>query len=191
MKKDSRTKCGKCKNKLILFQHKCKSCSKYFHKKCLPNLNGDKAFICTACINKSLPFFKLQNLEFLDNLDDKTKYGNCPSFNIQSLLDELKRNDNENNEFMGETLKSTYYNPEDFINAKLNKNSFSIIHLNIASISAHLDKLISLISILKHDFDVITLSETSIKQSHSYLVNIEYQAIIFLKQQLKLMRVAL
>ena len=131
-----------------------------------------KDFICSACINKCLPFFKLQNLEFLDNFD-KTKLPNCPSFNIQSLLDELKINENENNEFIEENLKSTYYNPEDFLNAQFNKKSFSVLHLNIASLSAHFDELINLITLLDHPFDIISLTETRFKQNRQNLINIE------------------
>ena len=126
----------------------------YFHKKCVQNQND---FICSACLNKSCPFFNLQNFEFLDDLKGKPKFGNYPSFNIQSLLDELKRNESENNEFIGETLKSTYYDPDDFIKAKFSNKLFSIIQLNIASLAAHLDGIINLISLLKMNLILLPL----------------------------------
>ena len=185
MRKNPKKNCGKCKKKLIIFQHKCKVCSKYFHKKCIKNHNVDKDFICSACLNKSLPFFNLQNLEFLDDLKGKPKFGNYPSFNIQSLLDELKRNESENNEFIGETLKSTYYDPDDFIKAKFSNKLFSIVHLNIASLAAHLDELINLLSLLNHEFDIITLTETRIKQTHPSLINIELPGYHFFETATK------
>ena len=155
---------------MLILQYKCSTCKKFVHKKCMPSQN-EKYFICSVCINKCLPFFKLQNLEFLDNFD-KSKLPNCPSFNIQSLLDDLKRNQNENNEFLKENLKSTYYSPEDFSKAQFNKKSFSILHLNIASLSAHFDELINLITLLDHPFDIISLTETRFKQNRQNLINI-------------------
>lgn len=83
------TKCGQCKKRLVIYQLRCKECSHYFHKKCLSNKNGGD-LICTACLNKYLPFFKVSNNDLLGNFNDKLKAG-LPSFSIQSLLDEIKK----------------------------------------------------------------------------------------------------
>ena len=92
--RNNNNKCGRCKKRLILYKIQCKNCQTFFHKKCEPNLCYNKDYVCTPCLNKSLPFFKLQNLAFIDNCTTKDRLEKCPSFKIQSLLDEMKRNRN-------------------------------------------------------------------------------------------------
>ena len=62
--------------------------------------------------------------------------------------------------------------PTQFISKKLSKRSFTMIHLNIASLQGHIDELRSLLTLLNHPFDVICITETRL-QEPSPLVNIE------------------
>ena len=55
---------------------------------------------------------------------------------------------------------------------KMPKKSFTMIHLNIASLQRHIDELRSLLTLLNHPFDVICITETRLHQA-SPLVNIE------------------
>ena len=166
-------KCYTCNKLLLNFDHKCHKCNKSFHKSCEPSPNNNTNLVCTSCLNKNLPFFNLQNLEFLDNFNDKERLLNCPSFNIQSLLDEMAKNEGDNSSFLSDTVKSAYYDPHEFKNAKFSKKLFSILHLNIASLSKHIDDLTNLLANLQHDFDVITLTESKIKQDSQTLINLE------------------
>ena len=56
-----------------------------------------------------------------------------------------------------------YYGVDDFQNLKIkSEKSFSIFHLNIHSVQAHIDDLRILIGMLDHKFDFICLSESKI-----------------------------
>ena len=58
------------------------------------------------------------------------------------------------------------YSVEQFTKKKFkNKNNFSVFHLNIASLQYHLEDLKILLSTLEHDFDIISISETKLKQN--------------------------
>ena len=101
-------KCKKCNKKLLHSKNKCHNCLYFFHKSCESNLLPNSDYVCTSCLNKNLPFHSLENLEFFDLFNKKVRLENCPSFNIQSLLDEMSKN-NEDNSFISDTLKSAYY----------------------------------------------------------------------------------
>ena len=59
---------------------------------------------------------------------------------------------------------SEYVDVDQYNNLKLNENcSFSVAHLNIASLSKHIDDLQCLLSLLTYPFDVIGLSEHKIR----------------------------
>ena len=61
---------------------------------------------------------------------------------------------------MSERIKSKYYFiPLEFLESKLPHNNFSIVHINIASLSKHIDELRCLIN-LNHPLDVIGITET-------------------------------
>ena len=75
------------------------------------------------------------NLLGLD--DDSSEFlRNVPSFSIQSLINQIPGEHFDTNEFLSDSITSKYYTPAEFITAKLPKNKFSIIHLNIVSLSA-------------------------------------------------------
>ncbi len=58
---------------------------------------------------------------------------------------------------------------KSFLNSSktITKNSFSIIHINIISLSKNIDKLINLIAELPFDPDIIALTETKLNQNSS------------------------
>ena len=89
-----------------------------------------------------------------------------PSFRAKTLLDKLPGSITiQTQDFLSNSIQSKYFTPADFISSKIPKNCFSIFHLNIASLEYHVDELKSLISVLNHDFDVIGITETKIKNS--------------------------
>ena len=65
----------------------------------------------------------------------------------------------ETDKLMGETITTKYLTPTELLQSKLSPNKFSMLHINIASLSKHIDKLRSLLTILKHPFDVIGITE--------------------------------
>ena len=80
-----------------------------------------------------------------------------------------------------EFLSESKYNPEEFIAANISENAFSILHLNIASLPAHINDLRSLFSLLNHPFHVIGISETKIIDGKDPLMQINISMVIFLR----------
>ena len=79
-----------------------------------------------------------------------------PSFSIQTLLDTISGAITiETDEFLSDSIESKYYKPEDFIAEKIPKNSFSIMHLNIASLQGHIDDLKKVLALLNHPSHII------------------------------------
>ena len=81
----------------------------------------------------------------------------------ESIDKQLSSDDDNNDEFVTSTVNSKYYNVSNFNKIKIDKkSSFSLIHVNIASLNKHFDDLHELLSRLKIDFDVIGISEHKI-----------------------------
>ena len=168
-------KCAECSKKLITSEFHCQDCGSGIHKKCMyKNHSGDE-IICTACCYKYLPLYKTSNNVFHEIFNEKPNFRNLPGFKIQSLIDELKKNQNEENSFLSDSIKSSYFTPSEFVKNKFHQNNCSIFHLNVASLGKHIDELKSLLLTLKHDFDIITLTETKIKYTPSNLININIE----------------
>ena len=67
----------------------------------------------------------------------------------------------------------------------LKYNAFSILHLNIASLKAHINDLRSLLALLNHPFHVIGISETKIIDGKDPLIQIDIDGYIFKNTQTK------
>ena len=93
-----------------------------------------------------------------------------PSFTIRSLLENIRGN-SDNEDYVHDLTHSKYYTTSEFIVSKIPKDSFSMFHINIASLSLHLDDLKMLLSTLNHPFDVIAVSETKIKEGIEPVTN--------------------
>ena len=85
----------------------------------------------------------------------------------------------QTDEFLSESINSKYYTPDEFIGAKLNKDSFTIFHLNIASLQSHIDELRALLLLLDYPFEIIGITETKILEDHDPLVPIDIENYIF------------
>ena len=140
----------------------------------LKKIFHNKKFECDPCLLSNLPFFNLDNTDFCVTLDGRSlpkldSLNLFPSFSIQTLLDKISGAVTiETDEFLSDSIDSKYYKAEEFIAAKIPKNTFSILHLNIASLQAHIDDLKSLLAILNHPFHVIGITETKIIDEKSH-----------------------
>ena len=172
MKKKLR-KCCECKKKITKFQNKCSECNHYIHKQCLPKNHNDGKSICTTCLFNHLSLSQVSNHEFHQFFKEKTDFENIPGFKIQSLIDDLKKNQNEDNSFISDSIKSKYFTPSEFMEYKFDKSTFSILHVNVASLAKHINDLKSLLAGLNHDFDVISVTETKFKDVSSNLINVD------------------
>ena len=79
---------------------------------------------CTDCTTNVVPFSRVNNNELFLEMENEAKLLNLtPSFTIQSLLDEMHRQNFETDEFMGKTITSNISPPLNFY--KLNYHSVS------------------------------------------------------------------
>ena len=109
-----------------------------------------------------------------------------PSYTIQTLLDKIPGTSHSgNDDFLSDSITSKYFTPSEFITSKPDKNDFSILHINIASLSLHIDDLKMLLKLLDHPFDIIGVSETKIRQGHDPLINICLEGYEFIQTPTK------
>ena len=182
--KDATVKCGSCKKSIqknnVLIQ--CFACYNFFHSKCakitFENFERSQSWACTSCLSKTMPFSSLDREDFCITMQAKEHlFGDHitlnPSFRIRSLLDNIGGNSNwENEDYVCDLTNSKYYTPSEFLTSKFSKDFFSMFHINIASLSLHLDDLKILLSLLDYPFDVIAVSETKIKEGFDPITNI-------------------
>ena len=178
-----KTKCNKCrktiaKKKVII---KCNQCECYYHSICagvsFSQFRKCTSWTCNLCVEIILPFATLSDEKLKLTLKGKDiTFGEnitlTPSFTIQSLLEKIPGTFSEKTEdYLSDTVDSKYYTPSEFLASKF-KQPFSILHINIASLAAHIDDLKELLDLLDNKFDFIGISETKILEESVPLVNI-------------------
>ncbi len=131
-----------------------------------------------------MPFSKLDNEKLkLTMLAKDVNFGDqvtlSPSFTIQSLLDKIPGSLNgSSDDFLADSISSKYYTPSEFLCSKFDKSSFGMIHLNVASLSLHID-------LLDHPWDIIGVSETKIRDDRDPLINISIAGYDFIQTATK------
>ena len=185
-----KTKCDSCprqipqKGEYAL----CTTCNKYNHLKCAGLTSHDFPlpvdYQCLKCSTQSLPFSKVTNDDLLLTIEGFDKQSadflrNVPSFSIQSLIDNLPGQKFDTDEFISDNTESKYHTPAQFIAEKLPKKSFTMFHMNIASLQAHIDELRTLLTLLDHPFDAVCITETRLHDPKP-LVNINIPGYDFL-----------
>ena len=183
----------------------CDTCSKWIHKKCnkLSNADfkrlqeeGDSApFSCIVCINDAIPFSSISNTEFHQiatkgNLPDQTNNAGNQNYPISPLIEShikqlntylnqniTQQNDDDidDNDNLS-PINCNYFDYDEFNKASFNSNkSFSIFHLNIHSITHHIDELKELLSVLESgnfEFDILAITESKLNSDLAPTVNI-------------------
>ena len=192
-KPTKKTKCDSCNKKVKLnvsFVY-CKFCASFLHLKCCGLKKRDfplpTDWHCDKCSLNCLPFSSITNDRLLLNLQGITSESsesvlNFPSFSIQSLLDQLPGQNFSTDDFLSDNVESKYYTPAQFLAQKIPKKSFSMAHLNIASLQRHIDELRTFITILNHPFDILCISETRL-YSNDPLVNVEIDGYTFIHKE--------
>ena len=185
----NKIKCFGCKNTIATnrIPIACTQCKKSYHASC-EGISVDlylksKEWICRKCICLCMPFESIDNekLKLTNQCKDLESGGDLqshPTFSIQTLLDKFPGSFSCE-DFSFETGVSKYYTPSEFFSAKFNKNNFSVLHINIVSLSAHIDELKGLLSFLGHPFDIIGISETKISEKRDLTSNINIEGYAF------------
>ena len=161
----------------------CDLCDQWVHPKC--NLLGDKdykyhqknptaTFHCLKCMENYIPFSLLNDNQFSIavkqginyQLETNLSYNPIEMdkklFNRINNAVALHHNDNDD-DVLDTYTDCKYYGIEDFQKLKVKpEKSFSIFHLNIHSVQAHIEDLRILLGMLDFDFDFICLSESKI-----------------------------
>ena len=121
------------------------------------------------------PYFFLDKSELLDlnGIDLPSQLNFLESYEIKSKLTNMPNlHDFDMDDNLIHKVNSKYDDIIDFPQIKKNSHAFSIFHLNIRSLSAHLEELQLLINALKINFDVVGISETK-EQSGGFLKNVD------------------
>ena len=154
----------------------CDKCDYWVHTKCsFINTSDYKVireqpeWICIKCINEGLPFSNLSKDQFRDYIlginDSDLKYNNLNQ-NLLKCIEIFENPDTFANVI-------PYSQIEDISRLKLNATtSLGILHLNISSISSHIDDLKLLLNLCKKKFHIICLSESRIRKGELPTTNI-------------------
>ena len=159
----------------------CQICNTWFNKKCTQLSGKDFKLIsfkkfnsfCQSCFRKHVPFGSPKN-----NKNLKT-YSHM-NIIITPRSTKTPFDDNDHHTF----INSKYCNNNE-LNALNNKaNYFGILHLNIASLSEHIDSLSYVLVIMKFNFPIIGLCEHKIR-SNSFINNISLPSYTFCYEETK------
>ena len=71
------------------------------------------------------------------------------------------------------TISCDYYDLKDFQKIKIKQQDFSLLHLNISSLSCHINDLVNFLALLNTKFDVICITETRLSHKNPLTTNIE------------------
>ena len=180
----NKIKCHTCRRtiaKTSVPLNTCSKCKNKFHKKCAKVQSGKNDLVCNECTASLFPYFNINDNEFLvlssgNKMPADMNLEILPSFSIKTLLDKLPGNVTiQTGDFSSDYINSKYYTPIEFQQKSFSKNNFSVLHINIASLQAHMDEFKELIRLLDHPFDVIGISETKLQKNKDPIVNLEIE----------------
>ena len=124
-----------------------------------------------------IPFSQMKNKDFKNLLYPINPLQQPPHIikksnkEVKNLMVRFK----QVNEFLdpSENLTSCdYYYINDITKLRINENDLSVIHLNIQSLSLHVNKLKILLSFFKVKFNIISISERRITKDNTLTTNI-------------------
>ena len=168
----------------------CTHCSNWVHQKCNGTSKAEFDFLmeeadnipfhCILCSiqnnNEIIPFGYSSSSDLLDlyGIDFSSQLALLPTLETRSKLYNLPNlNDFDMDENLIHIIDSKYYEIPEF--SKLShdvKDGFSLFHLNIRSLSAHLTELSQLLSCLDLMFDVLGICETKEQIDGGFLPNV-------------------
>ena len=197
------SKCKVCTKQISIRHHAidCMICNEKIHKKCnkLNDIDyhliksNPLPFFCIVCVSENFPFSSLSNDELslllsknininFDthppdlNIFPRTRNANrFKDFN-EYISSQMSSTSSDEENSMTQQVNCKYYDIEEFCSSKFdNSNSFSLLHMNIASLAAHSDELNTMLNILDFDFNIIGITESRIKQNISPSTNINIE----------------
>lgn len=174
--------CRICK-KAVAKNHKavhCDGCNQWIHIKCNYTssqeynklINSTEAWLCKECIPYFFPFSSLtsEKLKLLHH-GKNIELDNMHNESDNSDQNNFYKEKNGININIDDTIlpPCDYVTPCEVNSTNLNQAKLTLEHLNISSLSFHLDELSTL---LNHKIDIIGISESKIKSNCATLANI-------------------
>ena len=184
--------CGVC-DKVIATNHKhleCYLCTKSIHIRCNKfdektfkrfKENKEHIFYCIKCMDENIPFQNLTEKELKMTLDGihipddiiiETVFLNRAQTHLTDKINEIIQNfsaSDENDKSETDDIKPIdckYLSIEEFQKEKFNsKKEFSILHLNIHSVEAHIAELNIILNLINYQFDFICISESKVRKN--------------------------
>ena len=144
--------------------------SKWFCVKCIGEVFPRSTKIFSDSIDDELAPDSFPSPETCLNMSDeaKAKFLNNLFVSTSPVSDELNEGsaDDDDSDF-STSLNCRYYDTENLSSSLKNfsDNSFSLFHLNIASLNCHFDELQTLLNSLDHSFNIIALTETKVSNT--------------------------
>ena len=106
----------------------------------------------------------------LSGIDMPSQLAMLPSYSVRSKLTNLPHlGDFDMDENLVHSINSKYFEISELNNFKMSKDTMSVFHMNIRSLSAHHDELSLLLAGLKFRFDI---SETKEQSDKGFLSNV-------------------
>ena len=122
--------------------------------------------ICIKCNKEIFPFFSTESnnsgsyiTQFLASDTIKLYFKGINEFNNNQNLE-----NNEDDFDLTPIINCKYLDINSFKSCKGDKKNFSILQLNIASLSLHKEEFENVLTLLDFKFDVIGISETKLKK---------------------------
>ena len=182
-------KCNSCNicDKLVGKKHnaiECDVCNRWIHIKCnkfdkkeyeLYKNDSSRSFYCIDCLSDALPLnnttdneFKLilQGIKCPDVIEIDSLF--LSSYEIEKtrqLNEAIENFDNFEDDESGPcSNKCKYFSQDEFRDLKIDENkNFSVLHLNIHSVEAHIDEFRTTLKMINFMFDIICISESKIR----------------------------
>ena len=152
----------------------CDLCDQWSHIKCdgidnktyeaLKKSSDYESYFCKICKEETFAFQKLSDDEFFTSivknieLKDDLNLRISPISALKTLFSDLSGHNKDE----PSPINCDYYDLSIPIPSSSNCN-LSIFHLNLASLSLHKDELVTSLSLLEIEFDMIALTETRIR----------------------------
>ena len=185
-KQKQKSPCGIC-HKWVNSNHRalqCGNCHLWIHYRCNGLIFDEyqrlqlnmEVWFCKTCITDIFPFTSLDEFEFdtLVHSERPSDIELLPPLDIMSKISGLSNLDNSGIESnIPNPINSMYYYPSDFQKLNLSSSStyFSLFHINLSSLDAHLHDLQTTLASLNFPFHIIGISETRENYSTGFKMN--------------------
>ena len=183
----------------------CSTCLNWIHRKCsglslkeyecLVQEDDNVPWQCILCeiegMASKFPFGDLSKIELNDlyGLDFPSQLQLLPNYEHRSKLSHVPTLDKfDLDENYVQSINSKYFDIPEIakLSTALSGKSFSLFHVNTRSLSKNFDQLLSVLSSLKVDLDLIKMTETKQQIGKDFLVNVDVNDYFMYTQPSKL-----